>query len=327
MDFPYQMESEISVFPKDVEYKSESPQGNVGFQWTAKYGSVGVCTFGIDKPVYGVNTEGLSCGFLTLNTSKYQDVPDYEQEKAIELFDLLLWMLGSFETVAEVKNQIGNVLVWAKYRDVIKETPLLHIAVHDADGNNLVIEYINGTLSCVDHPLGVLTNDPELSWHMKNLKRYNGVSNVSPPAVTINGAEIHSGGIGSGTSQIPGGYASQDRFIRVAKMIQLSEIPYSYGTGVSLASKILGTVTIPRGVVVVKEDGPNSVYETTRWTAIQVLQKSHVKFFYNSSYDPTYKVIHLNNLDFNPDSYSKKKLRIQSEGVTSVNVTDEFYEK
>jgi choloylglycine hydrolase len=39
----------------------------------------------------------------------------------------------------------------------------LHIALHDASGKNLVIEFIDGNVNVYDNPLGVMTNRPDLT--------------------------------------------------------------------------------------------------------------------------------------------------------------------
>lgn len=45
----------------------------------------------------------------------------------------------------------------------------MHVALHDAAGKNLVIEFIEGEVKIYDNPLGVLTNRPDFTWQINNL--------------------------------------------------------------------------------------------------------------------------------------------------------------
>ena len=48
-----------------------------------------------------------------------------------------------------------------------------HWAVQDAAGAMVVLEYVGGALHVHDAArVGVLTNDPEYEWHLKNLNQY-----------------------------------------------------------------------------------------------------------------------------------------------------------
>src|SRR5699024_1112390 len=53
-----------------------------------------------------------------------------------------------------------------------------HYAVHDAQGQSLVIEFHHGQRTIYDNPVGVLTNAPQFSWHLTNLNNYTYLSNV-----------------------------------------------------------------------------------------------------------------------------------------------------
>ena len=82
------------------------------------------------------------------------------------------WIMGNFATVEEVKEALPKVNV-AGYN--LKEAGgelYMHIAVHDAAGKNLVIEFIDGEVKVYDNPLGVMTNRPDFAWQLNNLRIY-----------------------------------------------------------------------------------------------------------------------------------------------------------
>ena len=64
--------------------------------------------------------------------------------------------------------------------------PGQHFAIDDAQGNHIVVEYIEGKPNVYDNTnVGVLTNDPQLPWHLDNLVAYAALSpnraNASDP--------------------------------------------------------------------------------------------------------------------------------------------------
>lgn len=55
------------------------------------------------------------------------------------------WLLGNFASVDEVEKNITQVYVWGMVYGPTKMVMPLHIAVHDASGKSIVIEYVEGT--------------------------------------------------------------------------------------------------------------------------------------------------------------------------------------
>ena len=81
------------------------------------------------------------------------------------------------------------------------QTPPLHWPVTDAGGNSVVVEYVDGQLKIWDNRSnGVLTNEPNLGWHLDNLRCF--YSN-----------EIK-GSLGSDLKGLPGDYSSAGRFVK-----------------------------------------------------------------------------------------------------------------
>jgi len=305
MEFPEEMESALTVYPSGEQYVSSAPKNEAGLEWTSKYRFVGINGFhmkGIDE---GMNEKGLSFGYLTLLNSEYQRVSAREESKALALMDVGAWILGNFKTVDEVVEALKDVIIWKGTTKVLGQIPGLHIALHDAEGKNLVIEFINGKVEVHENPLGVLTNNPVLKAQLENLENYK---KLSPEPAKSND-------IGSGMDGLPGGGSSKSRFVRIAKALQFALKPKDEKEGIILATHVLNTVDIVKGIMAVPIED-SKLYETTRWRVIKDLTN---RILYYSSYnDPALRKIDLNNIK---DKKTYNRLDVQAEEPTIIDVT------
>jgi choloylglycine hydrolase len=89
-----------------------------------------------------------------------------------------------------------------------------HYAVHDAAGNDLVIEITEKRLTFPEPVASVLANEPRLPWHRQNLSNYANLSFVDPPAERLSGLTIEPLGCGSGLLGLPGDFTPPSRFVR-----------------------------------------------------------------------------------------------------------------
>ena len=89
-----------------------------------------------------------------------------------------------------------------------------HYAVHDAAGNDLVIEITEKRLTFPEPVASVLANEPRLPWHRQNLSNYANLSFVDPPAERLSGLAIEPLGCGSGLLGLPGDFTPPSRFVR-----------------------------------------------------------------------------------------------------------------
>lgn len=293
------MKSVITFHASGEQCQSTAP-GNSnppGLTWTSKYGYAGVSIFGAGI-VDGMNPEGLSCSFNSLDCTEYQTVPPNANSQALELFDVGGWLLGNFATVAEAVSALKGVYVWGKLFPPLGQIPGLHIALHDKTGDSAVIEYLNGNLAVVSpNPVGVMTNDPPFPWHLINLSNYNYVTPNPAPNIVYNGYTIPAMGPGSGMP-LPGGYDSVSRFVKIMKIVQYA-LPTAKNSreAANQAIHILNNVDKPYGVCVWPVEG-KTVPEFTRWCVIKDVAEGD--FYYYSHKDLVLKVIHLSKMNLSP---------------------------
>lgn len=63
----------------------------------------------------------------------------------------------------------------------------IHTTLHDT---SLAVEYINGELTMMDNPTGVLTNDPPLPHHLTAAGNYANLSAMPPAEMNVNSLKL-----------------------------------------------------------------------------------------------------------------------------------------
>ena len=323
MEFAMDVKSMIFLQARGTKVEGGSPDGKAGLTWTSKYGFVAVNTFGLENVVVdGINETGLSFEGLWLPGTKYQDVAKNETAQALNIGNLGTWILGSFNSTEEVKQSIKKVRIWGSVVPQLNMEPPMHVAVHDASGNNIVVEFIDGKINVYDNPIGVMTNAPTFDWHLTNLRNYVNLDCQDASPLEINGMTLQPTGHGSGMLGIPGDSTPPSRFVRAAMFAHFAAPAENAGKGVSLAAHILNTVDIPHGEIKGKTEGL-PVEDYTQWVVIKDLTN---KILYVRDYDNlTLRSIDLKKLKFEPGAKAKSIL-VESEGSRIVDISKELLE-
>jgi choloylglycine hydrolase len=292
MEFAIDLKSEVVVFPRGLSYTSLNEKGVKGISWTSKYGFLAVDAFGEQEAIMdGMNEAGLSIEFLWFPGSVYQEaVPG----KFIDVSDVAKWVLGSFATVDEVKAALAEVNVISVYIEELGQAPGLHAAVHDAAGNNIVIEFIDGETRITDNPLGVMTNRPSIDWHLNNLRNYFSLAPEDITSRKLGGLEMPSTGAGNGWLGLPGDWMPPSRFVKVAYLVHTAEPPENAAGALNFAQHVMNTVDIPYGVVKEHLAG-KTIYGYTQWLVFKDL--TNRVLYYTSYQDLALKKVDLKKLN------------------------------
>lgn len=319
MEFPEPMSSELKIFPKEKSYLSTNPWKTEGLKWISKYGYVGINGLHIQGIDEGMNSEGLSFSFLTLNCSKYQTVSEEQKNQALAITDIGDWILGNFSTVDEVIEALKDVRVWEGDIDILGSIPGLHISLKDAK-EACVIEFINGGAEIHRDTFGVLTNDPKFEWHLQHLQEYNNLSSNNPPETTILNMKIPTNGIGTGMKGLPGDWSSPSRFVRISKTMEFAVKPKDAIEATIDSTHILNSVDIPKGVMRLQVKD-KTYYETTRYRTIKNLTDKI--FMWNCYNDQTLRQLDLKRLTFDP-KVSYPSWKVETEKPTIINMNNHF---
>lgn len=314
MEFALELQSMIKVFPRNQRITSQNPDRKKGLEWTSKYGYVGVTALGMNFAFEGLNETGLSFGYLWMpGYTQYPAVGLQEMKKALDFTDFGAWVLGNFSTVDEVKEALNGVKIWGHPVPPLGIPPV-HAAIHDAQGNNIVVEFVGGEMKVYDNPISVLTNSPPFDWQTTNLQNYLNLSATNAGPITFRGKNIELQGQGNGFLGIPGDWTPPSRFVKMATYLRFAKQPVNGIEGVNLAEHLLNTVDIPLGEI--RDEGKDTG-DYTQWIVIKDLTQ---KIFYFRSYkDLCLKMIDLKKLDF--DKGSSKGLSVNA-GKGYVDMTD-----
>jgi choloylglycine hydrolase len=249
----------------------------------------------------GLNEAGLSFGWLSIpDFTTYQDQSAArEPEKALAHLDVCPWVLGNFTTVDEVKAAFAGVHVWGKALGPLRLILPLHASVHDASGRSIVLEFTNEGPKVYDNLPGVLTNAPTFDWHLINVRNFLNLKAMSAGPIKVDASVLSPIGSGSGLLGIPGDWTPPSRFVRIAAMRHFAMTPQDAERGVVLEEHLLGSVTIPRGLELVKDE--LSVRANfTRWSVIKDLHNRAL--YYRGYEDHAFRAIHLRKLDLRPEA-------------------------
>nr|CCA26381.1 cysteine protease family C59 putative [Albugo laibachii Nc14] len=316
MDYSVDLQTNVEVIPQRTifhdlpVYKCPNCPD---VQWTNTYGFVAFNMFGINVASDGLNEKGLSAAWLYLYATRYPSVRMEERSavwshmpngtRAI-IASLCSYLLGTFASVRDVRAglsdikiaefdvRIQNVLFHSKK---LERVPL-HISVHDAERETVVIEFIAGKMVLYNHLNEVLTNDPPLD-----------------EQIALEEEHLHE------DNTLPGGYDSIARYQRVFTLNQLvwdgytllSNASYLQGTieqnAISMAYHIVNTVVLP----------PTRSKSATQWTVVRDHKRR--KVYFQSTQNQVPRLVDLNAIDFT-NSTNRRMIPITS-GEWYQNVT------
>lgn len=271
MEYAVDLHAGVTVAPKGTPFVGTLPDGTQkGLAFPAKYGFIGVNSFGIPVNIDGINEKGLVAGGLLFpGFAAYQPFVPGEAAKTIAQFDVVNWLLSQFATVAEVKKGLAGVRICQGPSTAQGVTigPLpLHYTVHDASGESIVIEHVGGQLKVHDNPIGVLTNSPDFDWMRIYLSNFVNLSAVNASPKDLSGFKIDPTGQGSGMLGLPGDFTPPSRFLRMVALSQSAAPATGPEAGLNLAMTIINNVDIPLGTV--RDVSAASVErDVTQWVA------------------------------------------------------------
>lgn len=295
MEWGDDLGSQIKYYPAGQKRTSIATKDKPGKEWTSKFGYYGINAYKQDLVIDGLNDQGLSMGMLWYPPAVYQTVSEKDSANAVSVFDLGFYILGNFKTVDEVEHDLQTTKVWGAANPKWPLNPNMHLALHDASGKNLVIEFIDGQILCHDNPNSVLTNTPDFAWHITNLSNYISLTPDTPTPLHVKGAVIAPNGQGGGFVGIPGDWTPPSRFVRTSCMLAYADPSATASDALILAQHILNAVDIPKGDIKDKSTGFN---DYSQWAVIKDLKNK--KLYYRS-----YENLSLRCLDLKDGAASK----------------------
>ncbi|MDD5097459.1 MAG: choloylglycine hydrolase family protein [Candidatus Omnitrophica bacterium] len=319
MEFPVDLHSNVVIVPREEQFVSIDDKGVKGITWTNKYGFLGIDAYNLKNCyVEGFNEKGLAFDALMFTGAKYQPaLPG----KFVAISDIGSWIMGNFATVEELKEALPKVNVAGRSLKEANGSLDMHIAVHDAAGKNLVIEFIDGQVKVYDNPLGVMTNRPDFEWQINNLRNYINLNAHDRKDKLLNGIKLEPTGVGSGLLGLPGDWTPPSRFVRVAFSLDAA-LPVNDATeAVNLAEHLLNIVDIPKGAI--KENPAPLIYMEgyAQWVVIKDL--TNLILYYKTYENTAWKKVELKKFSLEP-GVVQKSLAIDNKQQQVIDVTSEL---
>lgn len=208
---------------------------------------IGMATVSDGYPLYydATNEKGLSIAGLN-----FPGNADYKSEakdkKNITPFELIPWLLGQFETVDEVIDELKDVnLVNISFSEAFPLSPL-HWIISDKN-KSITVESVKEGLKVYDNPVQVLTNNPTFDIQLFNLNNYRNISPNPPENHFSKELPLEEYSRGMGGIGLPGDLSSMSRFVKVAFTKMNSVSGESESEAISQFFHILGSVAQQRG--------------------------------------------------------------------------------
>ena len=207
---------------------------------------IGIATLANGFPLYydGINEHGLFVSGLHFPGNAAYSKPKSDGVNVAH-FELIPWILGSFQTVEEVQRECQKLTVTDAAFSEEYPVSELHWLVGDKN-SSIVIEATKEGLNVCCNPADVLTNNPSLPYQLDNLRKYPNLSNKEYES---NDSWLTLDSRGTGSTGLPGALTSKDRFVRAFFTKEHSVCKDSESASVSQVFHILGSVSVTQGSI------------------------------------------------------------------------------
>lgn len=226
----------------------------------------------------GVNEKGLAAAVLYFAGYAQYDTCAANGREPIASIDFLQYILGSCASVQELSILLPHIAIIGIPDPVTKTMAPLHWMVTDRSGACAVIEVTGSRPELIDNPVGVMSNSPDLRWHITNLRNYMEASPKQSEEAYWDSIRLTPFGQAGGTVPLPGGFTSPERFVRTAYLKAQLPMPKDSSEAINACFHIMESVSIPKGAVITSRN----TYDYTKYTAFMNISTCE---YYYKTYD------------------------------------------
>ncbi len=249
LDFERSFSEELVYVPKGFKINLKN-----GEKITFSSSVIGTACVSEGVPLFfdGMNERGLCAAALNFPGSAV-----YRKGRvgALNLasFEVMSYVLGSFSSVKDVKYGLRNLCITdASFSEKLPPSPL-HWMVADKE-ECIVIEPLSEGVKICENPLGVMTNSPELGYHLTRLSDYGSISPFSAENSFLPDYTNKPYSRGLSAMGLPGDWSSNSRFVRAVylkKYLQNDE-----NSPIPPILRILDGVSVPLGCMMSESGEP-----------------------------------------------------------------------
>ncbi|MBE6731091.1 MAG: choloylglycine hydrolase family protein [Ruminococcaceae bacterium] len=273
LDLEYSYNEEVVITPRGFNFKYRHIESA-----KSRYAVIGMANVEENYPLYydAMNERGLGMAGLSFPEScRYKEYD--ENKKNVSPFEFIPYILTQCADIGEAMNLLNTInLVNTDFSEKFPLSPL-HWIITDRE-KSITVECTKEGLKIYENEIGVLTNEPEFTFHKTNLRNYMTISKEPAENNFTDKIKIKAYSKGMGALGLPGDLSSASRFIRAAFTKLNSVSGEEENESVSQFFHILGNVSHPRGLVYL---GDNK-YEITVYTGCMNLSRG---VYYYTTYE------------------------------------------
>jgi choloylglycine hydrolase len=312
------------VCPKETHRTTYLPDKKPGISWTSRYthfGIYGKLAFSGGHLYTGCISDGINEKGLSLECHILQGTYYPEPSSAnLAAGDFAFWVLENFEHIDTLKKELKNIRLWSENYLVFENDPApLHYAITDSQGGRIIVEFLKEGMSIIDDQVGIFTNAPDYTYHLKHCEDFLALSPMDAPERLIDGHLFKTPSHGSGLFGMPGDYSSTSRFIRLWLLKQFSNKARNDKEAEILATHLMNNVDIPEGTVTFKLKNTITMKNYTQWTILKSLNQH--RWFIKRYEDLNYHFVDLNQIW---KTKFTKEIHIPLTEINHFDITDLF---
>ena len=301
LDLEYRFNEKVVITPRNYNVK------NINI----KYAMIGMANVSDNYPLYAdaANEKGLAMAGLYFPNNAYYNEP-MKNKINLAPYEFILYILGNFKSVQEVKEIINDINIT---NIPFNNLPLteLHWMISD-DKECIVVEQVKEGLKVYDNEIGVLTNNPQFSYHLTNINNYIDLSTKNKKNTFSNKINLNNYSEGMGAFGLPGDNSSTSRFIR-ASFNKLNSVSNNdEESSITQFFHILDSVSMVRGSVIT--EGNN--YDITIYSSCMNTTKGI--YYYKTYNNNQITAIKLNSVNMNDDKLGIYEL-IEKQQIKYIN--------
>lgn len=289
----------LVIFPRGHAFTALTPGGENGLKWEGTYGFVSLTAYGQEYGPDAMNEAGLYVAvYYFPDFASFAPYDEAQADRSLSVGDFMRWMLSSFKSVAEVKANLGKVLVVNVADPRFGGAPLpFHWKIADETGAAIVLEIVEGgQVKVYDALLGVITNAPDYGWHLTNVRNYLGLAGAPKEPITLDGRQLSPLGGGSGLMGLPGDFTPPSRFVRALALTASARPLAAAEDAVFEAFRILDNFNIPVGATASQDKISRDIASATQITTASDLT-NRILYFHTMDNRQIQK-LDLRKLDF-----------------------------
>ncbi len=214
---------------------------------------MGIASVQNGMPLYydAVNEFGLAAAGLNFPMSTEYHSP-ISGKQNIASFEFIPWVLTKCKTATDAVDLLQNTNITTdSFSSDLPVTPL-HWMISDKE-RSITVEAISCGLQIYENPFGVLTNEPQFTYHTLHLSDFMQLTSC-PPKNQLSPSTVFSHySRGMGAIGLPGDFSSSSRFVRAFFAKENSVQANSDYKEISRFFHIMDVVSIPSGCVKTEE--------------------------------------------------------------------------